>query len=128
MQSASTNFTKFPMVLVTKAGNISLINWCLDQPSHIDSTPIASTMHFQLLKEGNDFLLYKVLDLPRMPIEKGHSYGKVLQNQKKLSWKKGLGMPFSYMLGAHLQGSCLPSYINKPLLQLLRVMVVYMFL
>jgi hypothetical protein len=86
MQSINTRFTKFPMVLVTKAGNISLINWCLDgkQPSHIVSTPIASTMHFQLLKEGNDFLLYKMLDLPRMPTEKGHFYGKVLQNQKNL--------------------------------------------
>jgi len=84
------------MVLVTKASNISLINWCLDgkQPSHIVSTPIASTMHFQLLKKGNDFLLYKMLDLPRMPIEKGHSYGKVLQNQKKLCWKKGLACLF----------------------------------
>jgi hypothetical protein len=78
--------------LVTKANNISLINWCLDrkQPSHIVSTPIISTMHFQLLKEGNDFLLYKVLDLPRMPIEKGHSYGKVLQNQKKFVMEERL--------------------------------------
>ncbi len=107
-----------------------MINWCLNgkQPSHIASTPIASTMHFQLLKHGNDFLLYKVLDFPRMPIENGHSYGKILQNQKKLWWKKGLGMSFSYMLGAHFQGSCLPSYISNPLLQLLKVMVAYMLL
>jgi hypothetical protein len=36
------------------------------QPSHIIATPIASTTHLQLLKKGNDFLLRKVLDLPKM--------------------------------------------------------------
>ncbi len=73
MQLTSIKFTKFSMVLVTKASNTSLTNWCIDgkQPSHIATTPIASTMHFQLLKDNNDFLLCKVLDLPRMPIEKG---------------------------------------------------------
>jgi hypothetical protein len=54
------------------------------QPSHIIATPTASTTHLQLLKEGDDFLLCKVLDLPRMPVENCHSYGKVLYNQKHL--------------------------------------------
>jgi hypothetical protein len=60
-----------------------------------------------------------------MPIEKGHSYGKVLQ-PKKLVMEEGLGHVL-FMFGAHLQGSCLPSYISNPLLQLLNVMVAYMF-
>ncbi len=33
----------------------------------------------------------QLLDLPRMPIEKGHSYGKVLQNQKTFVMEKRLG-------------------------------------
>ncbi len=78
------------------------------QPSHFGATPTVSTMHLQLLKDNDDFLLCKVLDLPRMLVEKGHAYGKVLQNQKYLWWKKGLGMSSSYMFGPHVQGSCLP--------------------
>jgi hypothetical protein len=62
------------------------------QPSHIIATPIASTMHLQLLKEDDEFLLCKVLDLPKMPVENGHSYCKVLHNQKWM--EEGLGHVF----------------------------------
>jgi hypothetical protein len=84
MQSTSIKFTKFSMVLVTNAGNISLTNWCQDGKTTFRATPTVSTMHLQLLKNNDDFLLCKVLDLPRMLVEKGHAYGKVLQNQKYL--------------------------------------------
>jgi hypothetical protein len=36
------------------------------QPSHIIATPIASTTHLQLLKKDDDFLLCKMLYLPKM--------------------------------------------------------------
>jgi hypothetical protein len=36
------------------------------QPSHIIATPVASTTHLQLLKKGDDFLLCKMLYLPKM--------------------------------------------------------------
>jgi hypothetical protein len=62
------------------------------QPFHIIATPIASTTRLQLLKEGNDFLLCKVLDLPKMPVDNGHSYGMVLHNQKWMG--EGLGHVF----------------------------------
>jgi len=83
MQLANIGFTKISMVLVTKAINTSLINWCLDGKTTFPHR--RNTNRFNHASSiVDDFLLCKVLNLPRMPIEKGHSYGKVLQNQKKL--------------------------------------------